>query len=145
MQVSSAGVGSGMPNFRRSGRSSGKMHEHVQSMEAARVDSVPVHSDHHYKANPKPSEEQAAEAAAAAASGGKSAFDPNGPVEAVALQSDWQFWNTFSDVRTIGKGHFAKVKQVVHNETNEHFAAKILDKALADNDIEDLVGWPLLL
>ena len=69
----------------------------------------------------------------------KPAFDREGPVEAVALQSDWQFWNIFSDVRTIGKGHFAKVKQVQHNESHEHFAAKILDKAMADNDIEDLV------
>jgi calcium/calmodulin-dependent protein kinase I len=69
----------------------------------------------------------------------KPAFDINGPVEAVALQSDWQFWNIFSDVRTIGKGHFAKVKQVMHNTSREQFAAKILDKALADNDIEDLV------
>ena len=69
----------------------------------------------------------------------KPAFDRDGPVEAVALQSDWQFWNIFSDVRTIGKGHFAKVKQVQHNESHEHFASKILDKAMADNDIEDLV------
>ena len=69
----------------------------------------------------------------------KPAFDRDGPVEAVALQSDWQFWNIFSDVRTIGKGHFAKVKQVQHNESTEMFAAKILDKAMADNDIEDLV------
>jgi len=69
----------------------------------------------------------------------KPAFDRDGPVEAVALQSDWQFWNIFSDVRTIGKGHFAKVKQVQHNESTEDFAAKILDKAMADNDIEDLV------
>ena len=71
--------------------------------------------------------------------GRKHAFDRDGPVEAVALQSDWQFWNVFSDVRTLGKGHFAKVKQVQHNESTEHFAAKILDKSLADNDIEDLV------
>jgi len=69
----------------------------------------------------------------------KPAFDPDGPVEAVALQSDWQFWNVFSDVRTLGKGHFAKVKQVLHNESQENFAAKVLDKAMADNDIEDLV------
>ncbi|KAL1504036.1 hypothetical protein AB1Y20_010448 [Prymnesium parvum] len=67
------------------------------------------------------------------------AFDLNGPVEAVALHSDWQFWNVFSDVRTIGKGHFAKVKHVKHNESREDFAAKILDKSLADNDLEDLV------
>ena len=69
----------------------------------------------------------------------KPAFDRDGPVEAVALQSDWQFWNIFSDVRTIGKGHFAKVKEVQHNESHERFASKILDKAMADNDIEDLV------
>lgn len=69
------------------------------------------------------------------------AFDPNGPLEAVALHSDWQFWNVFSDVRTIGKGHFAKVKHVRHNESREHFAAKILDKSLAENDLEDLVRF----
>merc|ERR1711871_1359777 len=51
----------------------------------------------------------------------KAAFDRDGPVEAVALQSDWQFWNVFSDVRTIGKGHFAKVKQVQHTESLELF------------------------
>jgi len=77
--------------------------------------------------------------AAAARPKRKPAFDRDGPVEAVALQSDWQFWNIFADVRTIGKGHFAKVKQVEHNESQEHFGAKILDKAMADNDIEDLV------
>ena len=67
------------------------------------------------------------------------AFNANGPVEAVALHSDWQFWNVFSDQRTIGKGHFAKVKHVMHLDSHEDFAAKILDKSLADNDIEDLV------
>ena len=56
-----------------------------------------------------------------------------------ALHSDWQFWNVFTDVKTIGKGHLAKVKQVAHQESQEQFAAKILDKSLADNDIEDLV------
>jgi hypothetical protein len=65
-------------------------------------------------------------------------------VEAVALHSDWQFWNVFTDARTIGKGHFAKVKEVTHNESEESFAAKILDKTLADNDIEDLVHHPPL-
>lgn len=67
------------------------------------------------------------------------AFDPDGPVEATALQSDWQFWSIYTDIRTLGKGHFAKVKEVEHQETNERFAAKILDKTMADNDIEDLV------
>jgi len=67
------------------------------------------------------------------------AFDPDGPVEATALQSDWQFWSIYTDIRTLGKGHFAKVKEVEHQETGERFAAKILDKTMADNDIEDLV------
>ena len=108
-------------------------------------DSVQVNSDPDYDKNraSRKADESSAAARAVADAGPsgdrKSAFDPNGPVEAVALQSDWQFWNVFSDVRTIGKGHFAKVKQVMHNESREHFAAKILDKALADNDIEDLV------
>ena len=66
------------------------------------------------------------------------AYDPNGPVEAVGLQEDQQFWDTFRDVRTLGRGHFAKVKEVQHVETDEHFAVKILDKTLADHDIDDL-------
>lgn len=73
----------------------------------------------------------------------KPAFDFNGPVEAVALHSDWQFWNVFQDIRTLGKGNFAKVKEVLHLEARESFAVKILDKTLAENDIEDLV--PLVL
>ena len=40
----------------------------------------------------------------------KSAYDPNGPVEAVALDDDVQFWTTFIDLKTLGKGHFAKVR-----------------------------------
>ncbi len=39
-----------------------------------------------------------------------SAYDPNGPVEAVALDDDVQFWATFIDLKTLGKGHFAKVR-----------------------------------
>eukprot|EP00322_Chrysochromulina_rotalis_P014958 CAMPEP_0115848056 /NCGR_PEP_ID=MMETSP0287-20121206/10713_1 /TAXON_ID=412157 /ORGANISM="Chrysochromulina rotalis, Strain UIO044" /LENGTH=433 /DNA_ID=CAMNT_0003301933 /DNA_START=97 /DNA_END=1398 /DNA_ORIENTATION=+ len=136
--------GQGIPGYRRSGKSSSQMDSTYQQQEARRgasSDSIPVRSDNSAPAKPDRSAEAAAAAAAASSSGDgrKSAFDRNGPVEAVALQSDWQFWNIFSDVRTIGKGHFAKVKQVMHNETREHFAAKILDKALADNDIEDLV------
>jgi len=69
----------------------------------------------------------------------KTAYDPDGPVEAVGLQADPQFWTMFHEVRTLGKGHFAKVKQICHAETAEHFAVKILDKTLADHDIEDLV------
>jgi calcium/calmodulin-dependent protein kinase I len=133
--------------YRRSGKTSAQMGDVYQRGEAARGaphDTVPVRTDTNPPSKPEKASEAAAEEAARAASSSadgsrKSAFDRNGPVEAVALQSDWQFWNIFSDVRTIGKGHFAKVKQVMHMETKEHFAAKILDKALADNDIEDLV------
>ena len=142
MRGSSAG---GAPGYKRSGKSSGKMDGVYQAGEAGRdvpQRDVPIRSDHSAPSkNERSAESAAAEARSAASSSGdrKPAFDRNGPVEAVALQSDWQFWNIFSDVRTIGKGHFAKVKQVMHNESREHFAAKILDKALADNDIEDLV------
>jgi len=139
-----SGGGAGAPNFRRSGKSSGQMGGVYQAGEAARVqpvEQIPIRSDAEHK--PERERAQAPEATRAAGpsedGARKPAFDRNGPVEAVALQSDWQFWNIFSDVRTIGKGHFAKVKQVMHNESREHFAAKILDKALADNDIEDLV------
>ena len=67
------------------------------------------------------------------------AFKADGPVEAFALTADMQFWENYTDLRTIGKGHFAKVKQIQHIKTGEHFAVKVLDKSLADNDIEDLV------
>jgi len=67
------------------------------------------------------------------------AYRVDGPVEAVGLQADAEFWHIFDDTKTLGRGHFAKVKHVVHLQTREDFAAKILDKTLADNDIEDLV------
>ena len=64
----------------------------------------------------------------------KPAFDCNAPVEIVDLQSDRQFWDIFSDVQTIGKGHFAKVKRVQHSKSTKHFAAKILDKNVASSE-----------
>jgi len=67
------------------------------------------------------------------------AYQADGPVEAVGLQADAEFWHIFDDTKTLGRGHFAKVKQVTHLQTEEEFAAKILDKTMADNDIEDLV------
>merc|ERR1719174_332038 len=42
-------------------------------------------------------------------------------------------------LKTLGRGHFAKVKLGSHVHTGEQFAVKILDKNTADNDIEDLV------
>ena len=67
------------------------------------------------------------------------AYSADGPVEAVGLQADSEFWQVFQDIETLGRGHFAKVKLVSHLHTREDFAAKILDKTTADNDIEDLV------
>ena len=67
------------------------------------------------------------------------AYSLDGPVEAVGLQADSEFWQVFEDIETLGRGHFAKVKLVSHLHTREEFAAKILDKTTADNDIEDLV------
>ena len=67
------------------------------------------------------------------------AYSLDGPVEAVGLQADSEFWQVFQDIETLGRGHFAKVKLVSHLHTREDFAAKILDKTTADNDIEDLV------
>ena len=72
-------------------------------------------------------------------SGQLRAYAVDGPVEAVGLQADSEFWHIFEDTKTLGRGHFAKVKQVSHLQTREEFAAKILDKTTADNDIEDLV------
>ena len=68
----------------------------------------------------------------------------SGEVTSHQLPSDEAFWNLFTDVRTVGKGHFAKVKQIQHNESDEHFAAKILYKpgagqGHAESAIEDLV------
>ena len=45
----------------------------------------------------------------------------------------------FQEVGTLGKGHFAKVKEVVHIEAQESYAVKILDKSHAENDVEDMV------
>ena len=59
-------------------------------------------------------------------------------MQAVGLHDDADFWGIFDDVKQIGKGHFAKVKLVEHISTQESFACKVLDKSLADNDIEDI-------
>jgi len=58
---------------------------------------------------------------------------------------DKQLWETFTDIDTLGRGHFAKVKRVEHQQTGEHFAMKILDKTAADNDLDDLVREFLVL
>ena len=42
------------------------------------------------------------------------AYQVDGPVEAVGLQADAEFWHVFEDTKTLGRGHFAKVKQVCH-------------------------------
>ena len=65
-------------------------------------------------------------------------FDRNGLVEAVTLASDDQFETIFSLVQTLGKGHFAKVKQVMHEKTGACFAAKVLRKNHGENAIENL-------
>lgn len=44
------------------------------------------------------------------------AYQVGGPVEAVGLQADAEFWHIFEDTKTLGRGHFAKVKQVNHLE-----------------------------
>ncbi len=64
-------------------------------------------------------------------------FDRNGPVVTIELASDRQFTMIFSELHTIGRGHFAKVKQVMHQEIGACFAAKVLKKNLGDNTIED--------
>ena len=66
------------------------------------------------------------------------AFPSEDAVQAVGLHDDADFWGIFDDVKQIGKGHFAKVKLVEHISTQESFACKVLDKSLADNDIEDI-------
>ena len=88
---------------------------------------------------PAPPKEPAAASPERALEQKMRAFSLDGPVEAVGFQADSEFWQVFEDIETIGRGHFAKVKLVSHLHTGEHFAAKILDKNTADNDIEDLV------
>ena len=60
-------------------------------------------------------------------------------VEAQAIDHDREFWDVFEDIRTIGRGNFAKVKEVEHRETGEVFAVKALDKDPDCNAMEDLV------
>ena len=88
---------------------------------------------------PAPPKEPAAASSERALEQRMRAFSLDGPVEAVGFQADSEFWQVFEDVETLGRGHFAKVKLVSHVHTGEQFAAKILDKNTADNDIEDLV------
>ena len=88
---------------------------------------------------PAPQKELAAASSERALEQRMRAFSLDGPVEAVGFQADSEFWQVFEDVETLGRGHFAKVKLVSHVHTGEQFAAKILDKNTADNDIEDLV------
>ena len=88
---------------------------------------------------PAPPKEPAAASSERALEQRMRAFSLDGPVEAVGFQADSEFWQVFEDVETLGRGHFAKVKLVSHLHTGEQFAAKILDKNTADNDIEDLV------
>ena len=49
-----------------------------------------------------------------------------------------EFWELFVDTGTIGRGHFAKVKQIRHAATGDQFAAKILDKTKPDNRVGDM-------
>jgi len=70
---------------------------------------------------------------------GKSAYDPDGPVTTKTLKDDTEFWEPWLDIRTLGRGHFAKVKEVQHFETKEHYAVKILDKTSLEHNIEDMV------
>mmetsp|Transcript_11825 Transcript_11825/g.25577 ORF Transcript_11825/g.25577 Transcript_11825/m.25577 type:complete len:443 (+) Transcript_11825:108-1436(+) len=67
------------------------------------------------------------------------AYDPNGAIVTKGFRTDEEFWAMFRDVKTLGRGHFAKVKQIQHIETEETFAVKILDKTMADNGVEDMV------
>ena len=42
--------------------------------------------------------------------------------------------------KTIGRGHFAKVKQVLNKLDGTRYAVKLLDKAMCDHDLQDLVN-----
>eukprot|EP00908_Phaeocystis_cordata_P005451 Transcript_15932.p1 GENE.Transcript_15932~~Transcript_15932.p1 ORF type:complete len:407 (-),score=106.83 Transcript_15932:948-2168(-) len=78
----------------------------------------------------------------AAASGARKAFDDDGKIE-LHVVSDNEFWSLFRDVRTCGRGTFAKVKEVEHQQTKERFAAKVFDKHSAE--IEEIVSEFVIL
>ena len=63
----------------------------------------------------------------------------DGEVDAFNMDSDADFWDSYEDIRTLGRGTFAKVKEVEHVDTKERFAAKIMDKDPMNNDMDDMV------
>jgi len=63
------------------------------------------------------------------------AFKDGAAAEGVYLESSEAFWAVYEDIETIGKGSFAKVKEVEHRGTRERFAAKIMDKGTEQNSI----------
>lgn len=62
-----------------------------------------------------------------------------GEVDAYNMDSDADFWDSYDDICTLGKGTFAKVKEIEHLGTRERFAAKIMDKDPMNNDMDDMV------
>ena len=73
------------------------------------------------------------------------AYADDAEVESYELEDDPSFWKYFTDVRTVGRGAFAKVKEVKHKRTGECFAVKILEKHPSANCAEDLVREVKLL
>jgi len=52
------------------------------------------------------------------------------------ISHDAEFWQIFTWQRQLGRGNFAKVHEVEHNQTRERFAVKVFDKD--DTDRSDL-------
>ena len=65
------------------------------------------------------------------------AFAQGEGVKGFTLQCADEFWEIYEKVRTLGRGTFAKVKEVEHRETGERFAAKIMSKD-SGRDLEEL-------
>ena len=56
------------------------------------------------------------------------------------LASIQALYDLYTVEKTIGRGHFAKVKQVYARSDGQRYAVKLLDKTLRDNDVSDLVN-----
>ena len=61
-------------------------------------------------------------------------------VYAKQIASMQSLYEVYTVEKTIGRGHFAKVKQVYAKSDGQRYAVKLLDKSLSHHDISDLVN-----
>ena len=60
------------------------------------------------------------------------------PVEFEKLPSDAYFWQRYVDVQTLGRGAFGLVREVVHRQSRQQYAVKILFKGTSNEGNEGL-------